>query len=357
MDKFKTEYKVIGVMSGTSLDGIDLVCVTFFREEKWKFTINFAETVSYPEDWKERLQKGIYLSAEEVLLLDAEYTTYLGEIIHSFIVKNEIKNPDAVCSHGHTIFHKPEEGMTLQIGNLPQIADLVGELLVCDFRKQDVLFGGQGAPLVPVGDALLFDLYDYCLNLGGFANASTVKDNKRIAYDICPVNIVLNSLAERLGLPYDDEGKIAASGMLLHPLLKQLNALPFYQKAPPKSLGLEWVIQNIFPLLNSEKHSPEDLLHTFTEHCAMQLAATLREGSSVFITGGGAYNLFLLERLKFHKNLDIIIPDKEIIEYKEALIFGLLGVLKLRGEVNCLATVTGASQDHSSGVIYLPKNT
>ncbi len=357
MNSLKSNYKVVGVMSGTSLDGIDLVCVSFYKEENWRFEIHHFETIAYLEDWKERLQKGIHLSSEELYELDSEYTAYLAKVVRSFIKKYTIQGLDAVCSHGHTILHRPQDGITLQIGNMPEIADLIGEQVVCDFRKQDVSLGGQGAPLVPIGDALLFDTYDYCLNLGGFANVSTLQNNIRIAYDICPINIVLNSLAERLGLAYDDEGKIAASGKLVNQVLEQLNGLSYYQNPPPKSLGLEWVIQNIFPLMNAEKHPPEDLLHTFTEHCAMQLAVNFMEGSSILITGGGAYNLYLLQRLKFHKNLNIIIPEKEIIEYKEALIFGLLGVLKLRGEVNCLASVTGASQDHSSGVIYHPKNT
>jgi len=352
MNNLKSNYKVIGVMSGTSLDGIDLVCVTFHAEPKWHFEIHCFETISYPYQWKERLQNGIHLSSEELNHLDKEYTSYLAEVIRSFIKKFAIKNIEAVCSHGHTILHRPEDGITLQIGNLPQIAALVGEQVICDFRKQDVSLGGQGAPLVPIGDQLLFNSYDYCLNLGGFANASTLKDNKRIAYDICPVNIVLNSLAEKMGFTYDDAGKIAASGKLIRMVLEQLNALAYYQSPPPKSLGLEWVIKNIFPVLNTEKYHPEDLLHTFTEHCAIQLAENFTEGSSVLVTGGGVYNLYLLKRINFHKNLHIIIPDKEIIEYKEALIFGLLGVLKVRGEINCLASVTGARTDHSSGEIF-----
>ncbi|PKP25605.1 MAG: anhydro-N-acetylmuramic acid kinase [Bacteroidetes bacterium HGW-Bacteroidetes-2] len=348
----KNTYSIIGVMSGTSLDGMDLVLVTLYKGKTWNFILHYSETVPYSKVWKKRLKNGFQLTSKDLKTLDFEYTLYVAKVISSFIQRHQIKNIDAVCSHGHTILHQPEKGLTLQIGNLPELSDLIGLKVVCDFRKQDVALGGQGAPLVPVGDALLFSQYDYCLNLGGFANASTKNGENRIAYDICPVNIVMNPLAEKLGFSYDDQGKIASKGNLLPQLLKQLNALPFYQRAPPKSLGLEWVIQEVFPLMNSEIHSVPDLLRTFSEHVAMQLAANFSEGATIFVTGGGAFNLYLLKRLKYHKKLKIIIPENEIIEYKEALIFGLLGVLKLRGENNCLASVTGAKKDHSSGVIF-----
>ena len=259
---------------------------------------------------------------------------------------------DAVCSHGHTILHQPEKGITLQIGNLPILATLLNKTVVCDFRKQDVALGGEGAPLVPIGDQLLFSEFDYCLNLGGFANVSTQKENRRIAYDICPVNIVLNPLAEQLGVPYDDGGKFAKQGNMLPQLLEKLNRLPFYKQNYPKSLGLEWVLKNVFPLLDTNRYKTQDLLRTFTEHSAIQLATNFTQNSSVLVTGGGAYNTYLIERVKAHKTVHFIHPDDTLINYKEALIFGLLGVLKLRDDVNCLASVTGAQHDHSSGVVY-----
>ncbi len=217
---------------------------------------------------------------------------------------------------------------------------------------QDVALGGQGAPLVPVGDSLLFSEYDYCLNLGGFANCSFEENGKRIAYDICPLNIVLNALAEQLDLPYDDKGEIARNGTVDINVLDVLNTLQFYKLQPPKSLGLEWVEQFIVPIIKKAKISAEDAIATFTEHVAIQLAKQFREGSSVLVTGGGAYNDYLLERVKFHNKIDITIPNTQLIEFKEALVFGLLGVLRLRDEVNCLASVTGASQNHSSGKIF-----
>jgi anhydro-N-acetylmuramic acid kinase len=205
---------------------------------------------------------------------------------------------------------------------------------------------------VPIGDALLFGDYDYCLNLGGFANCSFDDCGERKAYDICPVNIVLNYYAEKLGFPYDDKGNIARKAIVDVQLLQQFNDLEFYKKAAPKSLGLEWVQEHIFLILEASVISSEDKIATFTEHVAIQLAAQFKEGSSVLITGGGVYNSYLIERFQFHKKLEVVIPSSEIIEYKEALIFGLLGVLKLRNEVNCLGSVTGAKRDHSSGVIY-----
>jgi len=348
----KYDYRVLGVMSGTSLDGVDLAQIHFTKDDQWNFEIINAKTIPYPDFWKNKLQEAINFNSKDLEELNERYTGYLAGIILDFLKKHDIVNLDAVCSHGHTIKHEPENKYTLQIGNLPQLASLLKLKVVCDFRVQDVALGGQGAPLVPVGDELLFPEYDYCLNLGGFANISTLKEGKRIAYDICPVNIVLNKLTERLGFPYDDEGKIAASGSLVPELLKRLNALPFYAKLPPKSLGLEWVTATVFPLLENSGHKTEDLLCTFTEQVAMQLAENFREGASVLTTGGGTFNSYLLKRVAHYRKIEIIIPAREVIEYKEALIFALLGVLKLRGEVNCLQSVTGAVKDHSSGIIY-----
>ncbi len=343
-------------MSGTSLDGIDLAeCFfTISENDKWNFKLGQAETIPYPAKWKSRLQEAIHFSEGRMRTLNDEYTQYLGEVISAFINKHNIEGLDAVCTHGHTILHRPEKGFTLQIGNLHHIASLVEQVVVCDFRVQDMEMGGQGAPLVPIGDRLLFDDYDYCLNLGGFANCSFEKEGQRIAYDICPVNIVLNHYAEKLGVPFDEGGRLAASGSLDATLLEKLNALSFYKQASPKSLGLEWVQKEIFPLLSASKNSPENILHTFTEHVAMQLETQFHKGSSILVTGGGAYNNYLLERVKYYRDIKLEVPNPILIEYKEALVFGLLGVLKLRDAVNCLASVTGAKKNHSSGVILSP---
>ena len=349
----KSNYHIIGVMSGTSLDGIDLAEIFFeIVDRQWTFDITVAETVPYSSFWRGELRNAINYSREQLERLDFKFTEKLSEELSKFIRKHNIREIDAVCSHGHTVFHRPEKRITYQIGNLPRLSKMLQKTVVCDFRVQDVEMGGQGAPLVPIGDRLLFPEYDYCLNLGGFANVSFEKNGQRIAYDICPVNIVLNHYAEKLGKDFDEGGKLAEKGKLDSSCLEKLNALSFYSEKPPKSLGLEWVSEYVFPLLDSCGISDEDILRTFTEHIAIQLANQFSENTSVMITGGGVYNSFLIDRLKEHTSAKVVIPSAEIIEYKEALIFGLLGVLKLRGEINCLASVTGAERDHSSGRVY-----
>ena len=349
----KNEYNVIGVMSGTSLDGVDVIYTRLSFTTHWSFKIIHTETISYTNTWFKTLKNLVHLSLDDIKAIDVDYTTYLAGIIKGFIARHNIVNIDAVCSHGHTALHQPQHKLTYQIGNLPSLAHMLQQKVVCDFRVQDVALGGQGAPLVPIGDALLFSNYDYCLNLGGFANISNQYQTNRIAYDICPVNIVLNTYAEQLGYKYDNKGLLAASGSYIKTLGEALSALDFYKIKHPKSLGLEWVNKNIIPLIASNKtYRAEDVLHTFTKHIATEILRVVKENSKILITGGGAYNSYLISQLKAYKNLDIIIPNKDLLEFKEALIFAFLGVLKLRGEVNCLKSVTGALNDHSSGEIY-----
>jgi anhydro-N-acetylmuramic acid kinase len=350
-------YNVIGLMSGTSLDGVDLAHIQFkISNLKWTFKIFESETIEYQPNWITKLKQAVDFSEEELKNLNEEYTQLLASIISDFIKKHKIENLDAVCSHGHTILHQPQNGFTLQIGNLPKLASLIQQTVVCDFRVQDVQMGGQGAPLVPIGDRILFAEYDYCMNLGGFSNVSFEQNKKRIAFDISPVNTVLNFYANQLGLNYDDKGKISKTGKTDTPLLNTLNGLEFYKKTAPKSLGFEFVKETVLPLIENFNIPIEDKLHTFTEHVAMQIALALpNKKGSLLITGGGAYNSFLLERIQFYlPEIKIIIPTNKILEFKEALIFALLGVLKLRGEVNTLSSVTGAKSDHSSGYIYKP---
>lgn len=352
---FKESYNVIGVMSGTSLDGIDLAHIHFaVKEDKWSYQILESETISYSIEWLNKLKVAVTFSVEELQKLNKDYTILLGEIIKSFIKKNNISNLDAICSHGHTILHQPQNGITLQIGNLPEIAQIINEKIVCDFRVQDVQLGGQGAPLVPIGDRILFSEYDYCLNLGGFSNVSFEQNKNRIAFDISPVNTVLNFYANKLGLDYDDKGKISKSGKLNQVLFDELNTLEYYKKTFPKSLGFEFVKEIVLPLMEKYSISIEDKMNTFTEHVALQISIALQNKiGKILITGGGAYNDFLIERMQFHlPKLEIVIPDNKTLEFKEALIFALLGVLKLRNEINVLKSVTGAMIDHSSGIIF-----
>lgn len=351
----KMQYKVIGVMSGTSLDGVDLVLMNLSFNDKWSFKMLYSETIPYPEKWFSVLKNLVKYDLHELKAIDEDYTNYLGAVIKEFITKNNIKAIDAVCSHGHTALHQPEKKLTYQIGNLPKLAKIINEIVVCDFRVQDVKLGGQGAPLVPIGDKLLFAEYDFCINLGGFANISTDIKGERIAYDICPVNIVLNHYVGKLGFKYDNKGDIAKSGNLNKELLEKLNEQPFYNLNYPKSLGLEWVNTNIFPLIDTFKLSEKDILKTFVEHIATQITKEInkKRKGKVLITGGGAYNSYLVQSLKFKTDHEIIIPNPQVVEFKEALIFGLLGVLKLTERVNCLKSVTGAIKNHSSGEIFI----
>lgn len=352
---FKESYQVIGVMSGTSLDGIDLAHVYFtVKNHHWSYKILETTTIPYSQQWLNKLKIAIDFSDKELIQLNEEYTDYLGTVIKQFIEKFDLNAIDAVCSHGHTILHQPQNGFTLQIGNLPKIATISNKTVVCDFRVQDVKLGGQGAPLVPIGDRLLFSEYDYCLNLGGFSNVSFEENGKRIAFDISPVNTVLNFYANQLGLEYDDKGKIARSGKINSSLLNDLNHLNYYQKPYPKSLGFEFVKETVLPLLEKHPIPTEDKMNTFVEHIAIQTNHSLQKKSGkLLITGGGAYHDYLIERLRFHlPTMELIIPDAKTLEFKEALIFGLLGVLKLRNEINVLSSVTGAKFDHSSGEIF-----
>lgn len=353
----KENYNVIGVMSGTSLDGVDLAHVILKnKENKWFFEIQETNAIPYSEEWISKLKNAVDFSEDELKTLNEEYTLLLGGIISNFIQENKLENLDGICSHGHTILHQPQNGFTLQIGNLPNIAKLVNQKVICDFRVQDVEFGGQGAPLVPIGDRFLFSDYDYCLNLGGFSNISFEENKNRIAFDISPVNTVLNFYANKLGLNYDDKGKIARSGAISESLLNELNSLEYYSTKHPKSLGFEFVKTTVLPLIEKQPLFLEDKLRTFVEHIALQTALALPKKTGRFlVTGGGAYNDFLIERIKhFLPEMTFEIPDDKTIQFKEALIFGLLGVLKLRNEINTLASVTGAKHDHSSGKIYLP---
>ena len=351
-------YNVIGVMSGTSLDGVDLAHITFnFADGHWQFDIQQCETIPYNDSWFYKLKNAVGFSMAELAQLNVDYTELLGNIIKNFIDEHQIDNLDAVCSHGHTILHQPQNGFTLQIGNLPEIAEIVDQTIVCDFRVQDVQFGGQGAPLVPIGDRMLFGTYDYCLNLGGFSNVSFEADGNRVAFDISPVNTVMNFYADMLGLDYDDKGQIAQGGQVNLGLLNELNSIGFYKNPWPKSLGFEMVKETVLPMIGGFDIPIEDILRTFCEHVAIQIAAALpAKNGKILVTGGGAYNDFLIGRMQSHlPDTEIVIPQRKILEFKEALIFALLGVLKLRGEINVLSSVTGAKHDHSSGSVYRPR--
>ncbi|GAB1307572.1 anhydro-N-acetylmuramic acid kinase [Urechidicola sp. KH5] len=348
-------YKVIGLMSGTSLDGVDLVYVTLEVNGCTNFKIHKAATIPYSIKWMETLKTAFGKTLDQLGQLNEDYGKYLASVINDFIITNNIDEVDFIASHGHTIFHQPEKGITVQIGGGQMIANETGIKTIYDFRTQDVKLGGQGAPLVPIGDVLLFSDFYYCLNLGGFANISYDFNGERIAYDICPVNIVMNPIANTLGMPYDAFGKVARSGEIIPELLDELNALSFYKEPAPKSLGYEFVVTHINPLIEPYLENVAGVLRTFVEHCAMQIGAQAKSKGNLLVTGGGAFNTFLMERMKVYCAAQIVIPSDDLVNYKEALIFALLGVLKLNDKVNCLKSVSGASKDHSSGVIALPE--
>ncbi|WP_196892087.1 anhydro-N-acetylmuramic acid kinase [Aureivirga marina] len=343
----------IGMMSGTSLDGIDLVYVKWNLDDYTKFEIFHSKAVDYSKEWKNKLKEIFNGSAEEITKLHVDYGELLGNVINEFIKENKIQKVDFIASHGHTIFHNPKEKYTQQIGCGYQIAKITNKKVICDFRSQDVALGGQGAPLVPIGDALLFSNYDYCLNLGGFANISFHQEGKRIAYDICPINTVLNYYANKLGKEYDENGDEARKGTINIELLEALNKIPFYQKETPKSLGIEFVLEKIIPLIEKYKISIQDKLRTFIEHIAFQLHVNILNSKekNILITGGGAFNSFLIERFAFYSSVEKDLKNTKLINYKEALIFSFLGLRRLENKINCLSSVTGAIKDHSSGQI------
>lgn len=350
-------------MSGTSMDGVDLAYCNISEENgNWNYEILQTETIPYEEKWRVRLSQLRKQNALVYLKTHTFYGHYLGQICREFIEKHSLE-VDFISSHGHTIFHQPEAGYTSQIGDGSAISALTGLPVINDFRVLDVALYGQGAPLVPIGDQLLFSEYDFCLNLGGFANISTHSEGQRIAFDIGPCNIVLNRIARKLGEAYDEAGKIAASGSINYELLKELDALSYYQEFKPKSIGREWVNSEFWPKLREYEHNqvpPENLMKTLVDHISGQIADAIEHYSGadiankkVLITGGGAWNTTLIDHLKSQCDAQMIVPDNDkLVDYKEALLFAFLGVLRLRQETNTLASVTGAQRDSIGGAMW-----
>lgn len=344
-------------MSGTSLDGLDLCYVNFSFDGKWDFEIFATEFIPYDEKWRANLENAHSLEKSDLNQLDIDFGAFTATCVNDFVRKNKLPNPDLVCSHGHTVFHDPANGTTVQIGDGQTIAQQTGITCISDFRSEDVSFGGQGAPLVPIGDELLFSNYEACLNLGGFSNISFREAEERRAFDVCPVNISLNPLANLLGAEYDSGGEIARNAKIDSDLLSELNNLPLYSTNPRPSLAREWLEETFLPLVEKSTASTENKIATLTEHAAIQIASVINQkanGGRVLVTGGGAKNKFLIERLKTLSKANIIVPEIQLIDFKEALIFAFLGVLKLHNQTNVLRSVTGASRDSSSGKISRP---
>ena len=342
-------------MSGTSLDGVDIAYCTFTFEQGWTFTLEAAQTVPYPAAWTATLKSAHTLSAERLLALDSEYGTYLGSLCNTFIRKNKIKDLHFVASHGHTIFHQPENKFTLQIGNGNALHAATSLPVINDFRSLDVLYGGQGAPLVPIGDRFIFNEYDVCLNLGGIANLSLDYKKERIAYDVCFLNMGLNYLAQKMKKSYDAAGGTASNGEVNDALLKKIEKVYSGIRDKRPSLGRELFERKIRPLLDNKAISTKDKLRTFTESAAQEIVNAVKKygNKTVLCTGGGAFNSFLVYRMVELAGDDItfVIPEDDIINFKEAIVFAFLGVLRIRNEANSLKSVTGASQDSSGGVM------
>lgn len=361
-------YRVIGLMSGSSLDGLDIAYVHLLESRgKWSFEMHKTSCVPYPPAWKENLKKAVSLNAKEYLYLHSDYGKYIGELVNAFIKEHQLSHEvHLISSHGHTVFHDPAKGLTAQLGNGAAIAAITGLPVISDLRAMDVAFGGQGAPIVPIGEKLLFEDYSLFLNLGGIANLSFHKniDSKITvtAFDVCPCNRILNMLAEEQGFDFDKDGKLAAAGQVNEALLCKLNGLDYYQLNPPKSLDNNFGIDTIYPLLKNSGLSNADCMRTYVEHIIQQITTSIKnnidtiENVKLLITGGGAFNIFLIEELKKmldNINVSVNIPGEDVIQYKEALIMALIGALRWREETNVLASVTGAAKDSIGGAFWL----
>ena len=346
---------VIGLMSGTSLDGLDCCYVEFTHaNDRYLFRNLQTRSIPYTAEWRGRLQGAFYLEKQDLLTFDADYGHFLAAEVKAFIHDFQLEGKvNLIASHGHTVFHQPGKGITVQIGSGEVINGETGINVISDFRITDVELGGQGAPLVPVGDHYLFYEYAACLNLGGFSNISFVKNAGRIAFDISPCNLPLNIvMVDYFGKEYDSNGDQASLGHINEKLLKELNALAFYAEDHPKSLGFEWLKKSFLPIVDkSGEEDPKNLLRTITEHIAVQIARVINANAlpEVFITGGGAYNSFLVDRIKSMTGARIIIPGSQLIEFKEALVFAFLGYLNLKDTINTFKSVTGASRDSIGG--------
>jgi anhydro-N-acetylmuramic acid kinase len=344
----------IGLMSGTSLDGLDIVLCSFKKDDLRDFEIIDSTTVEYDNNLKERLQSAGSLSAYRFIELHREYGKWTGEQVIRFLKSHSLK-VEIIASHGHTVFHEPTKNINFQIGDGAAIAATTGITTVSDFRSLDITLGGQGAPLIPIVDRDLFGEYDACINIGGFANISLDSDNERRAWDICPANTILNKLSTTFGMEYDKDGKIGKSGKVIDGLLNELEKLDYYEQLPPKSLGTEWLDSRVWPLINRYSGSKtENVMATLYEHVANRISSDLNRNGikNALFTGGGVKNSYLISLIKERFCGKLIIPKEEIIDFKEALGFAYLGVLRTKGLPNCLSSVTGAKQNSSSGVIY-----
>lgn len=358
------QYNVIGLMSGSSLDGLDIAFVLFEESAgRWQFEIKETACIPYSGEWKKNLSSLNGISAREYLLLHSAYGHYIGNCINDFLEeKNLAYRVQLIASHGHTAFHLPARQMTAQLGDGASIAALTGIRTITDFRSVDVALGGQGAPIVPIGEKMLFPEYDLFLNIGGIANLSA-NGERFIGFDVCPANRILNLLSANTEKGFDENGILASSGKVDDDLLNRLNAFPYYQLPYPKSLSNEFGLNEIYPVVKNANHTTQDALRTYVQHIADQVSNALSEvvkgirkdNPRLLITGGGAHNLFLVEKIKEAVSpggITCIVPSDNLVDYKEALIVALMGALRWREEVNVMQSVTGASKDSINGAVW-----
>lgn len=387
-------YRVIGLMSGSSLDGLDIAFVEFHEQAgAWTYEIKATECYAYSPEWTERLKKATTLNALDYQLLHTAYGHHIGQLVNAFIEEYSLDyQVQLIASHGHTTFHVPAQKMTAQLGDGAAIAATTGINVVSDLRAMDVALGGNGAPIVPIGEKLLLKEYPLFLNIGGIANVSCNLTNNYIAFDVCPANRVLNMLANKAGKPFDDAGQMAAGGTLQPELLNILNSLEYYRLPPPKSLANDFGTDVVYPLLAGPRLGIKDTwiqdsLRTYAEHIAIQVKNALQgatgydpdyagassgqgpraagneqpatsdqQSNKLLVTGGGAHNAFLIERLTAllrEINIAVVVPDKKLVDFKEAIIMALIGVLRWREENNVLASVTGSLRNSIGGAVWI----
>ncbi len=348
---------VVGIMSGTSMDGVDLcLCDIQQNGNSWNYRIIASETVPYEEKWRVRLSQLRYQNSEVFVKTDIFYAKYLGEKVNEFLKKTG-QSADLVSSHGHTVFHDPSGWVTSQVGDGATLSAVCGLPVVSNFRRADVALGGQGAPLVGIGDEILFSEYDICLNLGGFCNLSAIQNGNRIAFDVSPCNIILNRLAREKGLKYDEGGAIAESGEVILPLLTALNNVEYYSRNYPKSLGREWINKEFWHVVRDyDKEPVENRMKTLVRHIAQQIAFSINvlkgdngHGNKILVTGGGAHNHCLMDYLQSETDGDVIVPDAALVDYKEAMVFALLGTMRIKNLKNTLPSATGALHAIAAG--------
>lgn len=353
--------KFIGLMSGTSLDGIDAIVCEFSP------TIQSIATHHHPFDpsLKQDLQR-LSLPGDDAIDVLGKAQTELGHVLADAVLalldKANLSATDirAIGSHGHTIRHRPggHHPFTIQIGDPNIIAARTGIATIADFRRADMALGGQGAPLAPAFHRAFFPLPATVLNLGGIANISIVGTETEVGFDTGPANTLLDAWCKQhRGLDYDDQGSWARSGQVCERLLQSLLADPYFKQAPPKSTGkeyfhLDWLAQQL------SSQSAEDVQASLLELTAKTIAdafSAQQITGEIIVCGGGAHNVYLLERLQAHLPACTLSMSDDFgigVDWVEAAGFAWLAQQRVLNQAIQLQTVTGASAPVRLGAIY-----